>query len=36
MSRSTGTWLKNSTNGTLNSHEYTYNPGNQRTVHRAE
>jgi len=26
----TGTWLKNSTTGTLNSHEYTYNPGNQR------
>ena len=31
VARLTGTWLKNSTNGTLNSHEYTYNQGNQRT-----
>jgi len=31
VARLTGTWLKNSTNGTLNSHQYTYNPGNQRT-----
>ena len=31
VARLTGTWLKNSTNGTLNSHAYTYNAGNQRT-----
>jgi RHS repeat-associated protein len=31
VARLTGTWLKNSTNGTLNSHQYAYNPGNQRT-----
>src|SRR6266487_3522808 len=31
VARLTGTHLKNSTNGTLNSHGYTYNPGNQRT-----
>lgn len=31
VARLTGTWLKNSTNGTLNSHAYTYNAGHQRT-----
>jgi hypothetical protein len=25
------TWLKNSSHSTLNSHQYGYNPGNQRT-----
>jgi len=31
VARLTGTWLKNSSHSTLNSHQYTYNPGNQRT-----
>jgi RHS repeat-associated protein len=31
VARLTGTYLKNSTNGTLNSHAYAYNMGNQRT-----
>jgi len=31
VARLTGTWLKTSTNGTLNSHEYSYNAGHQRT-----
>jgi RHS repeat-associated protein len=31
VARLTGTWLKNSSHSTLNSHEYTYNQGNQRT-----
>jgi RHS repeat-associated protein len=31
LARLTGTWLKNSSHSTLNSHQYTYNPGNQRT-----
>src|SRR6266571_5593255 len=31
VARLTGIWLKNSTNGTLDSYAYVYNPGNQRT-----
>ena len=31
MARLTGTFLNNSTNGTLNGHQYKYNQGNQRT-----
>jgi len=31
VARLTGTWLKNSSDSTLNSHEYTYNSGHQRT-----
>jgi len=31
VARLRGTYLKNSSDSTLNSHEYTYNPGNQRT-----
>jgi RHS repeat-associated protein len=31
VARLTGTWLKNSTNGTLDSYTYVYNPANQRT-----
>ena len=31
VARLTGTWLKNSTHTTLNSHQYSYNLGNQRT-----
>jgi len=31
VARLTGTYLKNSSHSTLNSHQYTYNPGNQRT-----
>ena len=31
VARLTGTWLKNSTNGTLDSSSYVYNVGNQRT-----
>jgi RHS repeat-associated protein len=31
VARLTGTWLKNSSHSTLNSHLYGYNPGNQRT-----
>lgn len=31
VARLTGTWLKNSTNGTLDSYQYSYNLGNQRT-----
>lgn len=30
-SRLTATWPKNSTHATLNSHQYSYNLGNQRT-----
>jgi RHS repeat-associated protein len=31
VARLTGTWLKKNDGTTLNSHEYTHNPGNQRT-----
>src|SRR6266576_2916893 len=31
VARLTGTYLKNSTNGTLDAYTYLYNPGNQRT-----
>ncbi|MCW5554626.1 MAG: RHS repeat-associated core domain-containing protein [Verrucomicrobiae bacterium] len=31
VARLTGTWLKHSTNSTINSHQYTYNSGHQRT-----